>query len=205
MGSAVNDAWWWVALIYVFLMLPVFLFFAYFSASLTREAVEAVKPHKLTVDDSGLKVSVYEIENPADSETDIKGEKDFTVYRDLPDGVLRLSGSYSIPGDDIAGLRSEGKWSVLELKSDRKRFFLIPSAAVVKTKSKSCFSRTRPKTYHIAIIKKQCIFAQVNRLWIILINNLQKIRMLPCRSPALPISPLHNRPLSVEAVILCFW
>lgn len=130
LGFIFTDAWWWVALIYTFLIIPLFVFFAYFAATLNRLAVDAVKPHSIFMTDAGIIYKEYEVKAAGDAKMPAK-KRPVTVYREDAGIEMAVKREVVYTDDEVADIRAEGGWIKIILRKEAGTI-LIPVEATAE-------------------------------------------------------------------------
>lgn len=129
MGFLIGDTWWWVALIFTFLVAPLFVFFAYFSATLNRLAVDAVKPHSISDTTEGFEYLEYEVQ-PADGAKTPAKKSPATIYSDDAGLDIKVMRKVGYTREEVADIRTEGSWIKIILKNNAGTI-LIPTKALI--------------------------------------------------------------------------
>lgn len=124
MGNYVSATWYYLVPITVFLITPLFIFFAYFLASLNRESARALMPHSFIFTENGVIYRKYEAKIK-EEQNPLKKYAKVTVYS--PEAYeLTVKEEFLIARNEIKGIEREGNVNIINLKSSYSRFIVIP-------------------------------------------------------------------------------
>lgn len=132
-GRFFGTAWYFLIPIFVFLIYPMLLMWAYFILSTSPIAIDALKPHKFVINDHEL--IYFEYESPSHPETDEtnedKGKQRITIFEPFPHTPLRIKRSYTIPMSQLSHIRQDKDLEIYQLRHSLGKFIIIPNSCKI--------------------------------------------------------------------------